>query len=378
MRKIFLVTPYPNKDEIHLKGAGVAAYSFYLAKELSENIEVEVWAQKGKDLIEYIDQENKNKITVKRVWEKNIFGIWQIIKFAFKERPEIIHVQHEFNMFGGEITLPFSPLMVIVPRLLGIKVVTTFHGGIGLEQIDKTFVQENGKSLPPFIVKLAFRYIFGLFALFSNKIIVHEQFQKDELVNEHFVNKNKITVIPHGVPEKVEIVENAKSILNISEDKKVLLYMGFAAKYKGLPELFDFYKEYIKTKEGENSLLIIGAGPMLRLENDKNYMAWYEDLKNKFESLGENVRWVGFIPSDKITTYYSASDVVLFPYSRRLAASGPMAIAIGYEKNIVISSVLKGEKEFKFDFGDIIKTENLKTERVWYKVAEKTFEVSKK
>ena len=45
--------------------------------------------------------------------------------------------------------------------------------------------------------------------------------------------------------------------------------------------------------------------------------------------------------AEDIAYAYSVADRVLFPYSRRLAASGPMALAIGYEKDIVVSSILQ-------------------------------------
>ena len=155
----------------------------------------------------------------------------------------------------------------------------------------------------------------------------------------------------------------------------------FAAKYKGLSELFEVYKKYIEKDENKNTLLLIGAGPAPRLENDQVYMSWYTDIKNKFESLGEYVRFIGFIPSDQVDNYYNASDVVLFPYSRRIAASGPMALAIGHEKDIVLSSVLKTEGlekvKYEFDMDDIIKTISIKKDRLWSMVAEKTFNIYK-
>lgn len=69
-------------------------------------------------------------------------------------------------------------------------------------------------------------------------------------------------------------------------------------------------------------------------------MNWYNKLQKDFESLGDSIQWLGFIDGSMISAYYSAADVILFPYSRRLAASGPMALAIGYEKDIVLSSIL--------------------------------------
>jgi len=79
--------------------------------------------------------------------------------------------------------------------------------------------------------------------------------------------------------------------------------------------------------------------------------------------------------AEDIAYAYSVADRVLFPYSRRLAASGPMALAIGYEKDVAISSILKGEKDFHFDFDVLEKAGTLKKERTWDKIAEKTQKV---
>lgn len=115
--------------------------------------------------------------------------------------------------------------------------------------------------------------------------------------------------------------------------------------------------------------------PAPRLQSDQEYMKWYQDLETKFLALGDAVHYHGFMNAEDITYAYSAADRVLFPYSRRLAASGPMALAIGYEKDIALSSILKGEKEFHFDFDDLKKAGKLKKERTWEKIAEKTAQV---
>lgn len=246
---------------------------------------------------------------------------------------------------------------------------------MGLQQIDKTFIKENGKDIPPFILKLVFRYIFWLFSFFSHKIIVHENFQKQELINDYHISEKKISIIPHGVPEVVEFIQKSREKLRLPKNKKIYLYMGYAAKYKGLPELYDICKNYLKKND---VIFLIGAWPSPYLKNDNNYKIWYSELKQKFESLGKHVRWLWFIDGTMIPAYYSASDAILFPYSRRLAASGPMAIAIGYEKNIVLSSILEGEKKFIFDINKIVCTRDLKTSRTWGIIAEKTIKVYSK
>jgi glycosyltransferase involved in cell wall biosynthesis len=374
MQKVILITPFPNIQYVHAKNTGVSSYSFFLVQELRKQIEVEVWAQKGESLQDFTE----SNLSVKRVWNKGVTGIFAIIRKLWIARPNVIHVQQELNIFGGTLAAALSPTLFIIARVLGVEVVTTMHGGFGLQNVDAVFVKENGYSLPPFIIKIAMFLIFGLTAHASNKIIVHEEWQKDELHKDYFVNKKKIFVIPHGVPDFVEIVSGAKEKLGIDNDKKVFLYMGFAARYKGLPELLDFYKHYISSDENKNSLLIVGAGPAPRLEGDKAYMDWYNGLKKEYEKLGNFVRWVGFIPSDQIATYYSAADSVLFPYSRRLAASGPMAIAIGYEKEIILSSILKGESQFIFDFECASQTKGIKKDRTYSIVADRTLTIYEK
>lgn len=331
---------------------------------------VDIWAQIDTKLT----NEEYDGIRVFRVWEKSFRGLFHLLKKITKEKPKLVHIQHEVNIFGNEIILPFTPFIAWLIRLFSGKVVTTFHGGMWLKEIDRVFVQENWKKLPPWVIRLAFRYIFWLFSLFSSKIIVHEAFQKDQLLNEHFVRADKIYVIPHWVPEKPKIRAWGREYFGLPEWKKLFLSMGFAARYKGLPELYEAYSEYMK--EHNDAVLLLWMSPAPRLQKDREYMDWFHDLEKKFVSLGDCVKYVGFMSEEMMEYAYSASDRVLFPYSRRLAASGPMAIAIWYEKPIVLSNILKwmnGKYELKLD--EISPTIQLKKERVWSNIAKSTVHI---
>lgn len=81
--------------------------------------------------------------------------------------------------------------------------------------------------------------------------------------------------------------------------------------------------------------------------------------------------------TEQIEYAYSIADRVLFPYSRRLAASGPMALAIGYGCDIVRSSILKDKTEYLFDLDDVEETTELKKYRTWEKIALKTISIYK-
>jgi hypothetical protein len=55
-----------------------------------------------------------------------------------------------------------------------------------------------------------------------------------------------------------------------------------------------------------------------------------------------------------------------------------MAIAIGYEKDIVLSSILRGENEFNFNLNSSQDTKKLKLDRGWGKVTGSTVDIYKK
>ncbi len=55
-----------------------------------------------------------------------------------------------------------------------------------------------------------------------------------------------------------------------------------------------------------------------------------------------------------------------------------MALAIGYEKDIIVSSILQGKKEYHFDFDDPVNTQKWKQERGWNIIALQTLHVYEK
>ncbi|MFH1896158.1 MAG: hypothetical protein ABH814_01620, partial [bacterium] len=69
----------------------------------------------------------------------------EILKQARKDHVELIHLQHEFNMFG---TRPLNAcFFVFLPPLLrsaGVKVVTTIHAVVKPNQVDKRFLETFG------------------------------------------------------------------------------------------------------------------------------------------------------------------------------------------------------------------------------------------
>ena len=60
---------------------------------------------------------------------------------------------------------------------------------------------------------------------------------------------------------------------------------------------------------------------------------------NKEMSEDSRIRFIGFIPDNLLSTYVSASDVVVFPYIASFSTGGPMNITLGHHRPIIASQI---------------------------------------
>ncbi len=95
--------------------------------------------------------------------------------------------------------------------------------------------------------------------------------------------------------DKFKKIENAKSSLGW-EDEFIILFVGRLVEEKGIIELLESAKEWDKNI----SIKIIGSGPL-------------EDKVRKEALRYKNVEFIGGIDQDRLSVYYSASDLLIVP-----------------------------------------------------------------
>lgn len=381
------VTLYPPKNSKHVSVSGVASYSKNLVTHLPVDEQIVVSNTTNGDTENY----NEDNVSVHRAFERRASFLFAIHKELKRIDPDVIHIQQELALFGGIFTAYLLQWLVFFWRK---KIVITLHGVVDPKKINKTFVKENNSKLPVWVVRLAFYIIYKPLMIWAKRIIVHEHYFKDIVTFSYGIDGRKVTVIPHGI-EMLDAADNQKSRrkLSILEDANVSLYMGYATGYKGLDLLIEGFSKYALADP--KAYLIIGAGKHPKLQNDAAYLKEYERLQEKAAHLipKKQYAWEGFIAEEDITTYYSASDVSLFPYTTAISSSGPMSFAIGYEKPFLVSSAFRDifsqfpellfEKNpeslaEKLDYFFTHKNEyehlsaQLKEERSWHRVAEQT------
>lgn len=154
---------------------------------------------------------------------------------------------------------------------------------------------------------------------------------------------------PHPVydrfPEPMD-KSDARNILGIKDNEKIILFFGFIRDYKGLDILLDA----MKTVDSDVKLLIAG-----------DVYGSYEKYEKliKDNNLSERViSKIDYIPDEDVAIYFSASDLCVQPY-RTATQSGIANISTHYEIPIIATDV-GGLKEViePFDIGKVVsKTE---------------------
>jgi len=347
--KLAIVSPYPPPGRKHIYDSGVASYTKNLVcelKKLDTEMEIHVVADRNPTLQKhYID----NGVRIHRVFDRGTCCYIKIFKTLRKIRPDVVHIQHEYFLYGGIFSASLFPLLVLLSRLVSRKVIVTLHGVIPLNLLkDPKFRRENGIEGPQFLLKVGLWIVTKLISLLTHVIVVHDPLLKRSLIENYGVNQAKIKVIPHGV-EKAKLIPQEEAKKNLAlRGRKIILFFGYLAGYKGLESLIEAYKHVASQLIG--TTLVIAGGEHPRLKCKPQYKQWLNKLMQKAEKINQELKengeiiFTGYVPENVIPIYYSAADLVVLPYKAKMAASGPESLAISFEKPYIVTIVRSGDK----------------------------------
>lgn len=121
----------------------------------------------------------------------------------------------------------------------------------------------------------------------------------------------------------------ARHILNIKDDEKILLFFGFVRDYKGLKHIIYAMPE-IKKHLPEVKLYVVGD-----FDGDKDS---YLQMIHRGRVENEICIFDGYIPDGEVEKFFAASDLVVLPYESA-TQSGIVQIAYGFHKPVVVTDV---------------------------------------
>lgn len=227
--------------------------------------------------------------------------------------PDIVHIQHEFGLYGKHLGVSVVPL-ILEFKMLGIPVVSTLHT-----------VYTN--------MDAAHRTILEAVITNSDRVIVHEPYQLDTLkgmIPDPF--HGRIKVIPHGARE-IEIIPDAKRRLGLPEDKKVILIIGYIRPSKNFEVIIDIFPEILERYP--NAILVM-AGKT----RGQEYVDYRNQLLDRIANspARDNIVIIrGQLPQPVFDQVLCAADVVVLPY-KIVSQSGILAHCLAFGRPLVASS----------------------------------------
>lgn len=234
-----------------------------------------------------------------------------MIRFM-RSKPDIIHVQFlPLASYG----LPLETWFLRVARAIGIKVVYTVHN---------ILPHDSGRRR-----QATYRNIYRL----SNRLICHDAEAASKITSGFAVKPERISIIPHGPlfhPAGETSPEAARRRLRFPDDECIVLCQGILRPYKGVPFLLDAWRQVVNRISGTR-LAIVGVG-------EEDQVRAVVEQVSKLE-LENHVRLeLRFVSLDELTDFYSAADILVYPYSA-ITTSGALMTGIGYGKAIVASAL---------------------------------------
>lgn len=293
------------------------------------------------NLIIYADKNPQNlKIKgcgkIKTVWSKNAFYALQIIHAVRQDKPDLIHLQQEFSMYGGLLTAFLFPILIFILRILGYKTVVTIHAAVFRHEVTNDFISffliKKSVFAKPLLLKFFFYYVYGLTSFFAYKIICHNNLMKKILVEDWKVNPKKLHVIPTIVPEIKKIK---------TKKEKYFFCFGYLTRRKGFENVLSGYAKF--AQKNKNYKLIVAGGSIAGQEKALHEI--FQFIKKL--DIDKNVDIRGFVEEKAIQKLYLAASAVIIPAKITMGSSGPLYHAQSYGKCILASRIGHLQEDIK-------------------------------
>ena len=251
--------------------------------------------------------------------------IWiKITFFLLWKKPHIIHFQW---LIDKKNTFYFMKLL----KILRFTIVYTAH-----DLLPHGDNSQNSQSI--------FRKIYCI----SDKIIVHSESNKREMVDLFKIDAKKVYVVPHGsfdafYTDKNLTKDTARKEIKIPDGKRVILFFGFIKKYKGLEYLVSAFQ---KIKGGLDNITLLIVGSIYNGDNED--FKFYSDLIDLISHDDDIICVNEYVPFEKINSYFLASDVVVLPYIKTYT-SGILLAAYAAGRPVIVTDT--GALSEVVDFG---------------------------
>ncbi|MBE3088906.1 MAG: glycosyltransferase [Actinobacteria bacterium] len=239
-----------------------------------------------------------------------------------KSKADIVILEHEFGLYGGEFGEYIFKLIEMIKKPL----IVTAH----------TIPDDANKGYG-----LVLKHVIN----FAEKIIVMMPESLHKLIKRYKCPKEKIEIIPHGVPD-IPLEPNDKFKKKKGLAGRIILgNINLLSEIKGIEYTIEALSEIKRCFPSILYLIIGQTHPVVLQREGEKYRNFLKE-KIKQSNLRENVKFINeYIPLDKLIELLKVIDIYITPYlDPQQSASGALAYAIGAGK-ICISTPYLYAKE---------------------------------
>ena len=309
---------------------GIATFVSYLINNIrrAEKVEFEsnVIAMHSGDELEYGK-------TVKLQISKDIkYDYTFAADYINSSDVDVVSVQHEFGLFGGE---GGSYLSLLLERL-NKPVVTTLH----------TVLE---KPTTPYFDSL----IDVCDA--SDKVVVMNKRGIRMLCDIYGVPERKIKLIPHGIPDLPFTDSNFHKRKLCLSGRKTILTFGLLGKNKGIEVMLKALPPIVKTDPSILYIVLGATHPEVLRRDGQSYKLKLERMVMDL-GLQDNVVFHNrFVPDEELFSFLGAADMYVTPYlHKEQLTSGTLAFAVGTGKAVVSTPYWAAEELLAHGRGKLV------------------------
>jgi polysaccharide biosynthesis protein PslF len=259
---------------------------------------------------------------VARIGEQDRYSYLQAAEFINRHPSDVLNIQHEYGLFGGER----GEWLIDLIRAVDKPVVVTLH--TVLPDPDETMLRVTRELCAT-----------------ASKVVSLSETGRGLLESRYGIDPERLQVIHHGVPDvPFRDTDPEKAAFGIGQ-RLVISTFGLINRGKGLEYAIEAMQAVVK-RHPEALYLVLGqTHPVVRRQEGESYRESLLAMVRE-RGLQYNVQLVDkYLDFDELVGYLAATDIYLTPYLNPVQiVSGTLAYAAGCGKAIVSTPYLYAQE----------------------------------
>jgi len=251
-----------------------------------------------------------------QIAEQSIDSYQRAAEILNGRKVEVLSLQHEYGIFGGEAGSHILALM----RAVRLPIVTTLHTILS----DPTPRQ---------------RAVMDEITRLSERLVVMSAHGAKLLGTVHGVHPARIDLIPHGIPA-VPFQSTDQQRLGL-EGRQVLLTFGLLAPDKGIEYVIDAMPGILRRFPNAVYVVLGASHPNIVAEKGESYRTMLQDRASHLGVASSVIFHNRFATLEELTAFLAAADIYITPYLKmEQITSGTLAYALGSGKAVISTPYL--------------------------------------